>query len=209
LVWKLKRAKNRFMDKEKTLVLLKPDAVQRSLIGEIVSRFERVGLKIIALKFLIPNKDQAYKHYVKNEAEIEALGKRSIEGKKKSGIIVTDDPKILGQKIVDRLVKFLTAGPVVAFVLEGNQAVAITRKLIGSTEPLQSDVGTVRGDYTIDSYALADDDDRSVRNLIHASANVPEAGYEIKVWFEEKDLVDYKNVLDKVLYDVNLDTIPE
>jgi nucleoside-diphosphate kinase len=197
------------MNKERTLVLLKPDTVQRSLIGEIISRFERVGLKIVSLKFLIPNKDQAYKHYVKNEAEIEALGNRSIEGKKKSGMVVTDDPKILGQKIIDRLVKFLTAGPVMIFVLEGNQAVAITRKIVGSTEPLQSDVGTIRGDYTIDSYALADDGDRAVRNLIHASANVSEAEYEIKAWFEEKELVDYKNVLDRVLYDVNLDAIPE
>jgi nucleoside-diphosphate kinase len=197
------------MNKERTLVLLKPDTVQRSLIGEIISRFERVGLKIVSLKFLIPNKDQAYKHYVKNEAEIEALGNRSIEGKKKSGMVVTDDPKILGQKIIDRLVKFLTAGPVMIFVLEGNQAIAITRKIVGSTEPLQSDVGTIRGDYTIDSYALADDGDRAVRNLIHASANVSEAEYEIKAWFEEKELVDYKNVLDRVLYDVNLDAISE
>lgn len=207
--WKLKRVRNKFMNKERTLVLLKPDTVQRSLIGEIISRFERVGLKIVSLKFLIPNKDQAYKHYVKNEAEIEALGNRSIEGKKKSGMVVTDDPKILGQKIIDRLVKFLTAGPVMIFVLEGNQAIAITRKIVGSTEPLQSDVGTIRGDYTIDSYALADDGDRAVRNLIHASANVSEAEYEIKAWFEEKELVDYKNVLDRVLYDVNLDAISE
>jgi nucleoside-diphosphate kinase len=195
--------------KERTLVLLKPDAVQRSLVGEILGRFERVGLKIVALKFLIPSKEQAYKHYVKNEAEIEALGNRSIEGKKKSGLVVNDDPKELGQKIIDRLVKFLTAGPVVAFVLEGNKAVAITRKIVGSTEPLQSDVGTIRGDYTIDSYELADGGDRAVRNLVHASANVLESDYEIKVWFSDQEIVDYKNVLEKVLYDVNLDAIPE
>ncbi len=195
--------------KERTLVLLKPDAVQRSLVGEILGRFERAGLKIAALKFLIPSKEQAYKHYVKNEAEIEALGNRSIEGKKKSGIVVNENPKELGQKIIDRLVKFLTAGPVVAFVLEGNKAVAITRKIVGSTEPLQSDVGTIRGDYTIDSYELADDGDRAVRNLVHASANVPESDYEIKVWFNEQEIVDYKNALEKVLYDVNLDAIPE
>jgi nucleoside-diphosphate kinase len=197
------------MDKERTLVLLKPDTIQRSLIGEIIGRFEKVGLKIVALKFLVPSREQAYKHYVKNEAEIEALGNRSIEGKKKSGLAVTEDPKTLGQKIVDRLVRFLTAGPVVAFVLEGHQAVAVTRKLVGSTEPLQSDVGTIRGDYTVDSYALADGDDRSVRNLVHASANPSEADYEIKVWFGGEELIDYKNVLEKVLYDVNLDAILE
>lgn len=195
--------------KERTLVLLKPDAVQRNLIGEIITRFERVGLKIIAMKFLIPTKEQAYKHYVKNEEEIEALGKRSIEGKKKSGIETNEDPKELGQKIVDRLVRFLSSGPIVAMVLEGNQAVAIVRKLVGSTEPLQSDVGTIRGDFTLDSYTIADNDNRAVRNLVHASSSVAEAEYEIKVWFDEKEIFSYNSVRDRVLYDVNLDNINE
>lgn len=197
------------LKKERTLVLIKPDGVQRALAGEIISRLERVGLKIVALKFLLPTKDQAYKHYVKNEAEIEALGNRSIEGKKKSGMMVDDDPKELGQKIINRLVSFLSAGPIVAIVLEGNRAIAITRKLVGSTEPLQSDVGTIRGDYTIDSYSLADEGDRAVRNLIHASANPEEADYEIRVWFKNEELINYKNSFDKILYDVNLDGVLE
>jgi len=197
------------LQEEKTLVLLKPDAVQRNLIGEIISRFERVGLKIVALKFLLPTKEQAFKHYVKNEEEIVALGNRSIEGKKKNGVIVKETPKELGQSIVDRLVRFLSSSPVVAIVLEGNQAIAVTRKLVGSTEPLQSAVGTVRGDYTVDSYALADSGDRAVRNLVHASANQFDSEYEIKVWFSEKEIVSYKNVRDKILYDVNFDSINE
>ena len=105
--------------------------------------------------------------------------------------------------------KFLSSGPVVALVLEGNQAVAITRKLAGSTEPLQSDVGTIRGDYTLDSYAIADQDNRSVRNLVHAAATPEEADYEIKVWFTEKELCNYQSVRDRILYDVNLDNINE
>lgn len=197
------------LQNEKTLVLLKPDTVQRNLIGEIISRFERVGLKIVALKFLIPTKEQAFKHYVKNEEEIVALGNRSIEGKKKSGIEVKESPKELGQSIIDRLVKFLSSSPVVAIVLEGNQAIAVTRKLVGSTEPLQSAVGTVRGDYTVDSYALADSGDRAVRNLVHASSSQFDSEYEIKVWFSEKEVVSYKNVRDKILYDVNFDSINE
>lgn len=197
------------LKKEKTLVLLKPDTVQRALIGEIISRFERVGLKIVAMKFLLPTKEQAYKHYVKNEAEIEALGNRSIEGKKKSGMEVNDDPKVLGQQIIDRLVAFLSAGPVVALILEGNRSVAITRKMVGSTEPLQSNMGTIRGDYTVDSYAIADEGDRSVRNLVHASANLEEADYEIKVWFSPEEIIDYKNAFDRILYDVNLDGVLE
>ena len=195
--------------KEKTLVLLKPDAVQRNLIGEIIGRFERVGLKIIAMKFVVPTKEQAFKHYVKNEAEIVALGNRSIEGKKKSGIEVKEDPKTLGQQIIDRLVRFLSSGPVVAFVLEGNQAISITRKLVGSTEPLQSAVGTVRGDYTIDSYTLADNDNRAVRNLIHASSSQFDSSYEIDVWFKSEEVYTYNNMRDRILYDVNLDNINE
>jgi len=197
------------LQEEKTLVLLKPDSVQRNLIGEIISRFERVGLKIVALKFLIPTKEQAFKHYVKNEEEIVALGNRSIEGKKRSGIEVKESPKELGQSIIDRLVKFLSSSPVVAMVLEGNQAIAVTRKLVGSTEPLQSAVGTVRGDYTVDSYTLADDGNRAVRNLVHASSSQFDAEYETKVWFSEQEVVSYKNVRDKILYDVNFDSIQE
>jgi nucleoside-diphosphate kinase len=195
--------------KERTLVLLKPDAVQRSLIGEITGRFERVGLKIVGMKLVLPTKEQAYKHYVKSEAEIEALGNRSIEAKKKSGIIEKKDPKVLGQEIVDRLVTFLSAGPIVAIVLEGNQSIAITRKMVGSTEPLQSLPGTIRGDYTIDSYRMADDDERSVRNLVHASSSLEDSDYEIKVWFDSKEIINYKNAFEKILYDVNLDGVLE
>jgi nucleoside-diphosphate kinase len=197
------------LHEEKTLVLLKPDAVQRNLIGEIISRFEKVGLKIIALKFVVPTKDQAHKHYVKNEAEIVALGQRSIEGQKKSGIEIKEDPKTQGQKIIDKLVRFLSSGPVVAMVLEGNQAIAVTRKLVGSTEPLQSLPGTVRGDYTVDSYALADQGNRAVRNLIHASSSQFDSDYEINIWFSKKELCTYKNMRDRILYDVNLDNINE
>lgn len=194
---------------EKTLVLLKPDAVQRNLIGEIIGRFEKAGLKIVALKFVLPTKAQAHKHYVKNEAEIVALGQRSIEGQKKSGIEVKKDPKTQGQEIVDKLVRFLSSSPVVAMVLEGNQAIAITRKLVGSTEPLQSAAGTIRGDYTTDSYALADTGDRAVRNLVHASSSQFDSEYEIKVWFGDKEVISYKNVRDRILYDVNFDNINE
>jgi nucleoside-diphosphate kinase len=188
------------MMKERTLVLLKPDAVQRNLIGEIISRFERVGLKIVALKLVQPTKEQAHKHYVKDEAEIEAIGSRSIEGKKKAGMDVHDDPKELGQFIIDKLIEFLTSAPVVAFVLEGHQAIKITRKLTGSTEPLNSDVGTVRGDFTVDSYAIADVDNRAVRNLVHASANEFDAQYEIPVWFSADELLNYENPRETVLY---------
>lgn len=169
--------------KERTLVLLKPDAVQRNLVGEIVGRFERAGLKIVAMKFVLPTKDQTYTHYKINPN--------------------------LPQNILDHLANFLSASPVVAMVLEGNKAILIVRKLIGSTEPLKSDVGTIRGDYTLDSYDLADADGRAVRNLAHASASESDAEQEIKVWFSQKELVNYKTVRERILYDVNLDNILE
>lgn len=195
--------------KEKTLVLIKPDSVQRGLVGEIVGRFERVGLKIVAMKFLIPTGEQARKHYVKSEAEITALGKRSIANRKKYNPDLKEEPEETGKKIVDRLVRFLTAGPIVALVLQGRHATAITRKLIGSTEPLSSDVGTIRGDFTLDSYEASDPDNRSIRNLIHASCDAKEAEYEIKVWFSEEEICKYRSISDYILYDVNLDNIKE
>lgn len=195
---------------ERTLVLLKPDTVQRNLIGEVISRFERAGLKIVALKFLNCTPEQALKHYVKNDAEYEALGNRSIAGMEKAGMDVTGvNAREKGESIINSLVKFLTASPVVALVLEGHQAVKLTRKIVGSTEPLNSDVGTIRGDYTLDSYVMADADNRAIRNLVHASGNVEEAEYEIPVWFKPEEVIDYRNVRDAILYDVNVDGTKE
>ncbi len=195
---------------ERTLVLLKPDTVQRNLIGEVISRFERAGLKIVALKFLNCTPEQAISHYVKNDAEYEALGNRSIAGMEKAGMDVTGvNAREKGESIINSLVKFLTASPVVAIVLEGHQAVKLTRKLVGSTEPLNSDVGTIRGDYTLDSYVMADADNRAIRNLVHASGNVEEAEYEIPVWFKPEEVIDYRNVRDAILYDVNVDGTKE
>lgn len=195
---------------ERTLVLLKPDTIQRNLTGEIISRFEKVGLKIVALKFLKCSPEQALKHYVKNDAEYEALGNRSIAGMQKAGMDVTGvNAREKGESIINSLVKFLTASPVVAIVLEGHQAVKLTRKIVGSTEPLNSDVGTIRGDYTLDSYVMADADNRAIRNLVHASGNVEEAEYEIPVWFKPEEVIDYRNVRDAILYDVNVDGTKE
>jgi nucleoside-diphosphate kinase len=105
--------------------------------------------------------------------------------------------------------KYLSSGPVIAMIWQGNMAVGIVRKITGSTEPLTSDVGTIRGDFTIDSYALADTDNRSVRNLIHASGTVEEAAKEIKIWFKEVEIVKYRHIHEKMLYDVNIDGIKE
>lgn len=196
--------------KEKTFVLIKPDGVQRSLIGEIISRFERVGLKIVGVKMIIPSQEQIKAQYGNTKEEIEAMGKRSIEAQeKKYGVKPTKTALEQGQDIFEGLKKFMSSGPILTMVLEGNQVVEVAKKLIGSTEPLSSDVGTVRGDYTIDSYALADFDKRAVRNVIHRSGSKEEAEKEIKIWFSPEEILQYKLISESILYDVNLDGILE
>lgn len=194
---------------EKTLVLIKPDGVQRSLAGEIISRFEKVGLKIVALKILIPTEKQIAALYGPSKEEITALGKRSIENQLKSDIKIKASPYKQGMEIVNKLKRFMRAGPVVVMVLQGNQAIAIARKLAGGTEPLNSDVGTIRGDFTIDSYQIADADGRAVRNVVHCSGSRKEAEREIKIWFTQEEILKYKLISEKILYDVNLDGILE
>jgi len=195
--------------KERTLVMIKPDGVQRSLVGEIISRFERVGLKFIAMKMFIPTEKQIAEQYGPNKQELEALGQRSIDNQAKLGVKIKESSLEQGTKIFNALKKYLSSGPVVGIVLEGNQAVGIVRKLVGATEPLNSDVGTIRGDFTIESYNIADTDGRAVRNLVHRSGSIEEAQREIKIWFGEKELLKYKLISESILYDVNLDGILE
>lgn len=196
--------------KERTFIILKPDAIQRSLVGEIIRRFERVGLKLIALRFEIPNEEKVEKHYTLDPEWKRKVGEKSIESYQKKGETPPSmDPIKVGDAVVDRLKAYMTSGPVVVMAWEGAHAVGLVRKLVGGTEPRSSDVGTIRGDFVLDSYAMADADDRAIRNLIHASGSVEEAKNELALWFTEKELVDYKIVSEAILYDVNLDGILE
>ena len=194
---------------ERTLVLIKPDGVQRSLIGEIIQRFERVCLKFLALKMIIPAHEQAAEHYYKEDDWFEEMGQRVIKQKKEKGESIEKSAVEYGKNIQSKVMEFLCSGPIVGIVLQGNQACGIVRKLVGGTEPLGSDIGTVRGDYTIDSYTMANFDNRSVRNLVHASESPEEAEREIKIWFNENEILKYNLVQDKILYDVDLDGIKE
>jgi len=195
--------------KEQTFVIIKPDGVQRSLIGEIISRFERVGLKITAMKLLVPQAQQCWDHYNKDEAWFQAKGDRIVKNREENKMSI-DKPAIeYGRDIIGQLVTFMTAGPVITIVIEGNSAVGIVTKLVGGTEPLTSDIGTIRGDYTLDSYELSGIDERAVRNLIHCSDKPEEAQREIKIWFDEKEIINYRSINEQMLYDVNLDGILE
>ena len=196
------------MKNEKTLVVIKPDGIQRSLIGEIIQRFERSGLKLIGLKMTIPTVEMIEQHYTLNPEWKKNVGEKSIEAYKKKGQQPpSEDPIAIADQVLDSLKKYISSGPVVAMVWQGMHAVGVVRKITCATEPLSSDVGTIRGDYTIDSYQVSDIDGRAVRNLIHASGDVDEAQAEIKLWFNEQELLNYRHIQEAILYDVNLDCI--
>ena len=195
---------------ERTLVVLKPDAVQRSLIGEIIKRFERVGLKLSGIKMFVPDEDFIEKHYTFDPSWKRKAGEKNIKSCHEKGIIPpSDNPLDIGEMVLTVLKKYLSSGPVVAMVWQGAHVVPIVRKLVGSTEPLSSDVGTIRGDFVHDSYEMSGGDGRSLRNLIHASGSKEEAEQEIPHWFAEDEIVDYRLVQEAILYDVNLDGILE
>ncbi len=195
---------------ERTLVLIKPDGIQRTLIGEIIKRYERIGLKLVGIKLVVPTSVLVEKHYTLNPSWRQAVGEKSIKGYLNKGLEPPSrDPLKIAERVLDSLIKYLTSGPVVAMVWQGAQAVTIVRKITGGTEPLTSDIGTIRGDFVLDSYSTADKDGRSVRNLAHASGSVKEAQKEIKLWFKAGELINYRLVQEQIIYDVNLDGILE
>lgn len=160
---------------QKTLVLFKPDTVQRGLVGEILSRFERVGLKIVATKMIAPDKDHYYQHY------------EGISGLKSRR----------GDQAFKVTLEMMVAGPVIAMVFEGVEAVALVRKLVGPTEPKSAQPGTIRGDYSHMSFGYADDAEKGIPNLIHASGDENEAEQEIAHWFADSELYEYNALHEK------------
>jgi len=195
---------------EKSLVLVKPDGVQRGLVGEAIRRYEQCGLKLVAIKMVIPTKEQALAHYSVDPQWALKTGTKSIESWKAKGLTPpTEDPIELAEGVRKQLVEFLSSGPVVAMVWQGMNAIGVIRKITGGTEPLTSVPGTIRGDYTIDSYSAADTDKRAVRNIIHASGAVDEAEKEMALWFKPEEILNYRLVSEEIIYDVNLDGILE
>lgn len=185
---------------ERSLVLLKPDSLQRNLIGEIIQRFERTGLKIIGMKMVMPTEEQSRNHYYKDDAWFEMVGKRQKEDFLKKGIEVTKSELELGKVVQDQLVEYLTLSPIVAIVFEGHNAIGIIRKIVGATNPYEAHPGTIRGDFSIETYTLADNSKRAVQNLIHASGAVDEAQREIPLWFEENELHTWIRLDEALLY---------
>lgn len=182
--------------KEQTLILAKPDALQRGLVGEIIRRFEMKGYRLMALKMAKPSKDHVRKHYLPTKEQLEGMGNKTLENFRKHGIdavkeMGSDHPVDIGKIINEWNVDFLSSGPVAAMVFQGLHAVEIGRKIVGATIPANADMGTIRGDYAIDSPLIANKDKRTIYNLVHASGSVEEAHREIKHWFAPKELHDY------------------
>lgn len=195
---------------EQTLVIIKPDGIQRGLIGEVIKRYEQTGLKLAGLKMLMPDEELVEGHYLIDPEWRKKTGASTIESYKEKGMEPpSDNPQEVGERILSVLKKYFTSGPVIAMVWQGMHAVGVVRKITGSTEPVTSDVGTIRGDFTIDSYEVSDRDGRAARNIVHASGDVEEAEKEIALWFKDSELHNYRLVHEEILYDVNLDGILE
>ncbi|MDP2655518.1 MAG: nucleoside-diphosphate kinase [bacterium] len=190
---------------ERTLVVVKPDGIQRALIGEIMKRYERIGLKLVALKMFVPTEKMIEEHYLLDSEWKKNVGEKAISSYVKKGETPpSSDPIEVGNLVVERLKKYMTSGPVIAMVWEGAHSVELVRKITGGTEPRSAGIGTIRGDFVVDSYQMADGADRAIRNLIHASGSVPEAEKEIPHWFNEKEIVKYSVPHEATLYDVDM-----
>jgi len=173
---------------ERTLVLIKPDAFKRGLVGEIISRFERVGLKLEGMKILNATIEIVEKHYPDDKNWIRSVGKKTIDTYEKYNLNIiedlgTNDALKIGKLVRKWLIQHLTSGPVSVLILSGNHAVEIVRKIVGSTVPLFAELGTIRGDFSIDSPDLSTRERRVLQNLVHASETVEEAKREISLWF--------------------------
>ncbi len=169
---------------------MKPDAMERGLVGEIISRLERVGLKIVAAKLVKVDEELAIAHYPVTDEWLEGVGNKSLGDYQKFGLdpvqsIGTSNPKEIGHQIHKFNMEYLMEAPVLALVFEGNHAVELVRKLVGSTLPLLAAPGTIRGDFSNESAIVANADKRSIKNLVHASGEVAEANREITLWFPE------------------------
>lgn len=160
---------------QRTLVIFKPDAVQRGIVGEILTRFERVGLKIVGMKMVSPDQELYYQHY------------------EKIGTMITRH----GEEVFNYNLKYMMTGPVIAMVLEGVEAVELVRKIVGPTEPRSADMGTIRGDFAHMSFGYSNKKGIGVPNLIHASGSIEEAEKEVELWFSSEETYDYEDLSEK------------
>jgi nucleoside-diphosphate kinase len=190
---------------ERTLVLVKPDGVKRGLIGEVVHRVEKRGLKIIAMKMVQIGREHAENHLPKSEEWMERLGHKTLKTFAEYGIDPveaqgTSDPKEIGKMVKEALIEYLTSGPVVAMVVQGIHAIDMVRKLAGHTLPVFAEMGTIRGDYSVDSPSVANVERRAIHNIMHASETKEEAENEINLWFSPEEVHAYKRAEEDIMF---------
>ena len=187
---------------EKTYIMIKPDGVKKRLIGEIITRFEQRDLKVIALEMFQPTTKQIDEHYPKDKAWIARLGQKTLSTYEKYGVdpvkeLGMDNDYEIGKMVRKWLVDYMTSAPLVRMVIQGVHAVDMVRKICGVTLPNLADMGTIRGDYSADSPAVANSERRAVMNLVHASETPQEAEHEIKHWFGTRKVIfDYERFTD-------------
>ena len=189
---------------EQTVVLIKPDGIKRGLVGEVIGRFEKAGLKIVALKMVWIDKQLATKHYGYNDEWFENVGKKVKEFYREHGFDAGEEFNKLSNRQIGKLVQkwnvdYLTEGPVIAMLIEAPGGVEIVRKIVGLTSPQSAPPGTIRGDYSFDSPSLSNVKKRSIRNLIHASGTPKEAKLERQLWFKEDEIYSYKRAGEEII----------
>lgn len=190
---------------QRTLVLVKPDGVKRGLVGEVLKRIEQRGLKLIAVKMVQVDRKHLEKHFPSDPEWMARLGDKGLktfaeydlDPKEHMG---TDDRVEIGRRVKESLFEYMTSGPIVAMVVEGLHAIDMVRKLAGNTLPVFAEMGTVRGDFSVDSPAVANIEGRAIHNIMHASETPEEAENEIDLWFRPEEIHSYKRAEEDIMF---------
>ena len=189
---------------EKTVLIVKPDGVRRGLVGEVLSRVEKRGLKIIALEMIQATKEQIDEHYPKDEAWLKRVGDKTVKNFATYGLdlkqLGTEVPLEIGKLIRGWLLDYMTSGPIVKVVVKGIHSIAMVRKLVGQSMPSAAEMGTIRGDFSVDDATAANRDMRAIHNLVHASETQEEAAHEVAFWFASDDICDYKRAEEDIMF---------
>ena len=203
---KLNHPKIQGIRNQRTYVMMKPDGVMRNLTGEVLRRIEKAGLKVVALKMITATREQIVAHYpMSDQAWVDRLGDKGLSTFESLDLdakefLGSDNKSEIGKNVAESLIDYMTSGPIVCMVVEGIQSIDMMRKLVGHTLPFKADAGTIRGDFSVDSPAIANVEGRAIHNVIHASEVVEEAEAEIKLWFTPEEICDYKLTGEDVMY---------
>ncbi|MBC7472026.1 MAG: nucleoside-diphosphate kinase [candidate division SR1 bacterium] len=191
---------------QRTYCMIKPDGVVRGLTGEIIRRIELSGLKIVALKMVKANKDMILKHYpVSDQSWVDKLGDKGLSTFSDLDLDINEflgmnNKSEVGKSVADALVDYMTSAPIVCMIVEGVQAVDMVRKLAGHTLPFKADMGTIRGDFSVDSPVVANIEGRAIHNLFHTSETIQEAQNEINLWFSDSNEINYTRAGEDIMY---------